>query len=92
MDAWNQGVRVTVDNDTADKTIYCGHWHTSWGHHFLHNYGREFIDDEETFYWDEEDGKEPPFACFDSFIDKGIVALDGCTALSGKVNCAIVDR
>ena len=91
MEAWKQGVRVTVDNDTADKTIYCGHWHTSWGHHFLHNYGEEFLSQTKTYLLDSLEATHP-FACFDPFIDTGIVALDGCTAFSGKVNCAVVDR
>ena len=72
MDAWNQGVRL------PNKTIYCGHWHTSWARaHILKN-GVEF---------DTETEK----ACFDPFVDDGIVALDACTVVSNKVNCYTVE-
>jgi len=57
------------------KTIFCGHIHTSWGHARLHNNGVEYPDESKGLY-----------GCFDAFIDEGIVALDACTAYSGKVN------
>lgn len=57
------------------KTIVCGHWHASFGNSRIHGHGEEF----------------GPTACFDTFIDKGIVALDGCTAISGKVNCYVLE-
>lgn len=60
------------------KTIVCGHWHTSWGHNKLHNKGPEFDTAEES-------------ACFDPFIGRGIIALDGCTAYSNQVNCVAID-
>lgn len=31
MSAWGDGARL------KGKTIFCGHWHTSWGHTELHN-------------------------------------------------------
>ena len=61
-----------------EKTIVCGHWHSSWGHSKLHNKGPEFNTGKET-------------ACFDPFIDRGIIALDGCTAYSSQVNCIVID-
>ena len=61
-----------------EKTIVCGHWHSSWGHSKLHNKGPQFNTDKET-------------ACFDPFIDRGIIALDGCTAYSSQVNCIVID-
>ena len=43
MHAWNTGARL------ENKTIYCGHWHTEWGHTNLHNKKEKiydpFIDD-----------------------------------------------
>lgn len=71
MDCWNNGIRV------SGKTILCGHYHSSWGHCFIHNKGvdiPETLDDMNNWY------TEP-------FVDKGIVCLDACTVLSGKVNC-----
>ena len=71
MEAWRQGARE------YGKTIWCGHWHTSWGHSHLHNYGVE---------WPEDGGK----AHFSPFKDEGIVAMDACTAFSHKVNCEVI--
>jgi len=76
MDAWNQGVRV--DN----KTVFCGHWHTSWGHARLHNDGEEWPNKYST----NPDHRRANYA---PFIDNGIVALDGCTVVSHRVNCFI---
>lgn len=70
MKAWNDGVRET------DKTIVCGHWHTSWGHMRLHNDGSEFDND----------------AKFDVFYDDGIIALDACTVHSKQINCIILNE
>lgn len=56
-------------------TIYCGHWHTSYGHSKYHNKCSEFNED----------------AIFEPYYDEGIVALDACTAHSGKVNVVVLD-
>ena len=62
---WKNGITI------KDKTIVCGHWHTSFGNFRYHNKGSgEFTDD----------------ACFDVFEDKGIIALDACTAHTHKIN------
>lgn len=74
MEAWSNGIIL------EGKTIFCGHWHSSWGHHFLHKDGMEFPNERST-------NPEHRRARFDPFIDKGIVALDACTAFSGQVNC-----
>lgn len=72
------------------KTIFCGHWHTSYGHAILHNDGVEFIDDYIRDHPDEDcDGI---YENFEPFIDKGIVAMDGCTAYSGIVNCIALNE
>lgn len=79
MDAWNQGVKVDR------KTIYCGHWHTSWGHSKLHKLGPE---------WDNPYSTNPEHkkAHFEPFCDEGICAIDACTAYSRKVNVVIVEE
>lgn len=69
MEAWKSGI---VDK----KTIFCGHWHTSFGNSKYHNIGTEFGED----------------ADFGPFIDKGIVALDACTAYSGKINVYVLEE
>ncbi|MCR4661860.1 MAG: metallophosphoesterase [Clostridia bacterium] len=58
-----------------NKTIVCGHWHASWGHHYLENKNNEF-------------GSE---ADYSPFYAKGIIAIDACTALSNQVNCIVID-
>ena len=71
MQAWNK------DWCIKGKTIFCGHWHTSFGNCFYHDIGSgEFTED----------------ACFEPFIDTGIVALDSCAARSGFVNCYRIDE
>ncbi len=79
MKAWSKGVKE------EGKTIFCGHWHTSWGHANLHHQGVEFLDD----YEKETIEKEGLYACYDPFVDEGIVALDACTVISGKVNVVV---
>lgn len=58
-----------------DKTIVCGHFHTSWGHARIHHSCSE---------WDED-------AIFDPFVDDGIIAIDACTAYSQQVNCIVIE-
>ena len=79
MDAWNQGVRID------GKTIYCGHWHTSWGHSKLHKNGPE---------WDNKYSTNPEHrkAHFEPFYDEGICAVDACTVYSKKVNIVVVEK
>lgn len=79
MKLWSYGV------DEQGKTIYCGHWHCSWGHAILHNEGVEFPlknKAQDTVYE----------ANFFPFYDEGIVAIDACTVISGMVNCAIIEE
>lgn len=78
MDAWNNGIKI------PEKTIFCGHWHTSWGNSRLHNNGPEWNN---PFSTNPEHRK----AHFEPFIDEGIVALDACTAYSHKVNVYVFE-
>ena len=57
------------------KTILCGHWHCSFGHANYEHNGSEF----------EYDANFTPYRA------DGIIALDACTALSGKVNCIVIE-
>ena len=83
MKEWYYSVRI------PGKTIVCGHYHTSWGHTYIHNVGVEFPEDYfTTFPGDFCDHKmhtEP-------FVDEGIVALDACTAYSHKVNVWVIEN
>ena len=57
------------------KTIVCGHWHASFGHHFYEGDGGEF------------DGSPN----FNPYYGDGIIALDACTAFSKKINCIVIE-
>ena len=58
-----------------EKTIVCGHWHTSYGHSKLDGKGSEFGTD----------------ADFSPYYAPGIIAIDGCTAYSGQVNILVLE-
>ena len=58
-----------------NKTIICGHWHCSYGHAVLEGKGSEFDDDSD----------------FSPYYAEGIIAIDACTAYSGKVNCIVIE-
>lgn len=59
----------------AGKTIVCGHWHCSFGHARYEHDGSDFEKD----------------ANFDPYRAEGVLAIDACTALSGKVNCVVIE-
>ena len=69
MEAARQGVIV------PNKTIVCGHWHSSYGHSKIEGKCSEFGED----------------ADFSPYIATGIVAIDACTAHSHKVNCIVIE-
>lgn len=85
MDAWRQGVKE------KGKTIWCGHWHSSWGHCNLHHDGQEFISEFETMWIDPKTGRQMPYVRRDTFVDEGIRCLDACTVLSHKVNIEVIE-
>lgn len=69
MQEWKNGWKL------KNKTIVCGHWHTSFGNYHYHNKGSgEFEKDSD----------------FNPFIDKGIIALDACTSYTKKVNILVI--
>ena len=75
---WINGMYAhSIDIKEAGKTIVCGHWHASWGHYYL-----EHDDDEDI---NEEDITDEPYYA------EGIIAIDACTARSGKVNCIVLE-
>lgn len=75
---WSNGMEQAHFKLTVpDKTVVCGHWHTSWGHSRYHKDGSE---------WDLKD------ANFYPYIDKGIIALDACTAYTSMINVAVLNK
>lgn len=75
MAAWEQGVRI------PNKTIICGHWHCSWGWSHIRQERKE---------WPQKNRKGW-VASFEPFADDGVLAIDACTAYSGKVNCVAIE-
>lgn len=73
IDCWNQG--AIPDG----KTVVCGHWHTSWGHHKFHGHSEEF----------PSLGYKDARKSFKPFVEPGIIAIDGCTAYTGLVNVVV---
>ena len=71
---WFNGIDAAQTAD-EEKTIVCGHWHTSYGHRKYENKGSEFGDD----------------ADFTPYYGPGVIAIDACTAHSGMVNCLVID-
>lgn len=77
---WFNGMRMaSAGLIEQGKTIVCGHWHCSYGHH---------LKSVKTDNWISEFGED---AIFDPFYDDGIIAIDGCTAHTGKVNCVVIE-
>lgn len=74
---WFNGMELACKKGfTAwDKTVVCGHWHASYGHSVIEKNGSEFGAD----------------ADFSPFYGEGIIAIDGCTAASGIVNCIVIE-
>ena len=71
---WFNGMDAVQTAD-ENKTIVCGHWHTSYGHSKYEHRGTEFGED----------------ADFSPYYGPGIIAIDACTAFSGKVNCLVIE-
>lgn len=69
---WSNGMEMAFKYRIGEpkKTVVCGHWHTSWGHAKIHRVCSEWGND----------------AKFEPFHDKGVLAIDACTAHSGRVN------
>lgn len=76
MDAWHHHIRE------RNKTVFCGHWHCSWGWSHLRNKYKEF----------PKPNHEDFEKSFQPFVDDGIVAIDACTAYTHKVNCFVVEK
>lgn len=74
---WHNGMDMACKYHITEpgKTIVCGHWHTSYGHSVYEGKGEEFGAD----------------ADFSPFKADGILAIDACTAYSGKVNCVVIE-
>lgn len=76
MDMWRNPA-----NRIEGKTIICGHWHCSWGWSHIRQERKE---------WPKKNRKDWKKS-FEPFVDDGIIAIDACTAYSGKVNVLVIE-
>ena len=83
MDRWKE-LQESSEATLNDKTIYCGHWHCSYGnsHFHLDKHLKEFPSPNSKKFNES----------FEPFIDKGIVAFDSCCAYSGMLNCLVIEK
>ena len=74
---WKNGMEAAekLHLTIPEKTIVCGHWHTSYGHYTYEKKGSEFGDD----------------ADFSTYYGNGVIGLDACTSHSGKMNCLVIE-
>ena len=73
---WVNGIdAVNAGVIVENKTVVCGHWHCSYGHSRYEQKCSEF----------------GPDADFTPYYAPGIIALDACTAHSGKVNVIVLE-
>lgn len=73
---WINGIDAAADGCIEpNKTIVCGHWHCSYGH----------------FKAGETKSQHGDDADFDPYYGNGIIAIDACTAHSGRVNVLVLE-
>lgn len=74
---WMNGMELVHDHKITipEKTIVCGHWNASFGHSKYEKSGSQFGGD----------------AIHSPYSERGLLAVDGCTALSGTVNCVVIE-
>ena len=74
--AWLNGYEMySCGIKETGKTIVCGHFHTSYGHHFLHGDGPEFGEGMNS----------------NIFYEDGFIGLDACTVITGRVNVLVIE-
>lgn len=76
---WTNGIDAALFHRMVEpnKTIVCGHWNCSYGHKYLNKTCATEFDRINSN--------------FNPFYAPGIIAIDACTAISGKVNCIVID-
>ena len=80
---WKNGMNMWLNpaNRIKYKTVICGHYHCSWGWSHIRQERKE---------WPQTNRKDW-LKSFEPFIDDGIIAIDACTAYTGKVNCIVIE-
>ena len=75
---WYNGMSLACTHGVKEpgKTIVCGHWHASFGH--------VNIDGTSTEEWGDGADTSP-------FYADGIIAIDSGVAVSGRLNCLVIE-
>lgn len=74
---WYNGMACAAQGvRESGKTVYCGHYPCSWGHSVLSGCGTQY-------------GSE---RIVTPFVSDGIVALDARTAVTGVLNCVVIEE
>jgi len=71
---WENGMEA-AQTCMEEKTIICGHYHASYGHHKFEHKGSEFDED----------------ADYSPYYGPGVIAVDACTALSNRINVIVIE-
>lgn len=74
---WLNGMKMAMDGCDPGKCVVVGHFHTSWGHAIQ----------DRTF---DEWGEEADFSPF--YYENKLIAIDACTAHTGKVNILKIEN
>ena len=77
MDMWRN-----PKNRVEGKTIVVGHWHCSFGWSHIDQKYKEFPQPSHKHFQ----------YSFQPWEKEGIIAIDACTAYSGKVNCIVIEK
>ena len=72
---WLNGMKMVHNGFGIEKTIIVGHYHASWGRY--------------TFEGKPEFGEGSDFSPY--YYEDKLIAIDGCTAYTGKVNCLVIE-
>lgn len=72
---WTNPMDAVRTAQVEDKTVVCGHYHCSYGHSRYEKRGSDF----------------GPDADFSPYEAPGILAIDACTAYSGRMNCVVLE-
>lgn len=93
MARWLNPMKQAFDGRIIyDKTIVAGHWHTSYGHCMQKAKELRAQGNKDFHSYITKSAEWAPDADFSIFRTNGLIAVDGCVAHSGKVNCLVVEN
>ena len=79
---WENGIKINhYGYNPTGKTVVCGHYHCSYGWSHIAQKHKEFP---------QKTHKDFDLS-FQPYYEKGVIAIDACTAYSGKVNVVVLE-